>query len=274
MNPSGIISLITDFGLSDPYAGVMKGVVLSINPLARVIDITHQVNHGFIAQAASILEEAYSFFPAGTVHVVVVDPEVGTQRRPLAVKTENHFFVGPDNGVLWPVINTSKNTQVVHLTEKCFFLPRISQTFHGRDIFAPVAAHLSLGADILQAGALIDDPLPLDTLTPSQIGEELIGQVTRIDHFGNLLTNIHRKDLEAFQGLDTVSVKIGDLLIKGIRNTYGDGGEGEALALIGSSDCLEIAVNRGRASDRLGADARSAIGTEVRIRKGEETLTT
>lgn len=274
MSQAGIITLLTDFGLSDPYAGVMKGVILSINPLARVIDITHQVYHGWIAQAASILEEAYGFFPAGTVHVVVVDPGVGTQRRALAVKTDNHFFVGPDNGVLWPVINTSESAQVVHLTEKSFFLPRISQTFHGRDIFAPVAAHLSLGADILQTGTIIDDPLPLDIPTSSHRGEKLIGQVTRIDHFGNLLTNIRRRDLEAFQGPDPVSVEIGDLLIKGIRNTYSEVEEGETLALIGSSECLEIAVNRGRASDRLGADARSAIGTEVRIRKGEETLTT
>ncbi len=145
MKPSGIITLTTDFGLTDPYVAMMKGVILSINPTAKIIDITHLIGAGSISQAAAVIQEIYPYFPQGTIHVAVVDPGVGTERRLLALEAKSHFFVGPDNGVFWPVLMNDQNSRLVHLTETKYFLPHVTKTFHGREIFAPVAAYLSLG---------------------------------------------------------------------------------------------------------------------------------
>jgi len=142
LNPSGIITLLTDFGLEGPYAAAMKGVILSIHPDARLIDISHQVKPGAIYQAALLLQETCPFFPRGTVHLAVVDPGVGSNRRALAVETEDRIFVGPDNGIFWPIISRAESAEIINLTESRYFLPEVSNTFHGRDIFAPVAAHL------------------------------------------------------------------------------------------------------------------------------------
>lgn len=268
MKVSGIITLTTDFGLSDPYVGVMRGVILSINPEAHLIDISHQIKAGDILHAGSLIQEAYHFFPKGTVHVAVVDPGVGTNRRPIALETDNHIFVGPDNGLFWPVITHHEDTKIIHLTERDYFLPQVSHTFHGRDIFAPVAAHLSLGLDMLKMGRTIRDPTPLQFPTPQQEGDVLYGRVMREDHFGNLITNIYRKDLERFLEADRPIVRIGSLIIEGMCNTYSESRAGEALALIGSSNFLEIAVNLGRARDRVGMASENIIGMEVEVSKG------
>jgi hypothetical protein len=251
VNVSGVITLLTDFGLRDPYVGIMKGVILSINPDARIIDISHQTKPGSVYQAAGLIQEAYPFFPKGTIHVAVVDPGVGGDRRPILVKTKDHFFVGPDNGLFWPIIKTNHQTEIIHLTETKYFLSDISNTFHGRDIFAPVAAHVSLGEDPLEMGSVINNPVPLRLPTPEQKGNHLSGQVIRVDHFGNLITNIHKKDMEKLLGTKPPIIKVGKLIIRGVRSTYSEVNTGETLALIGSSGYLEIAVNQGRACDRI-----------------------
>ncbi|MCP4683349.1 MAG: SAM-dependent chlorinase/fluorinase [Desulfobacterales bacterium] len=266
MKLSGIITLTTDFGLIDPYAGIMKGVILSINPDARVIDIGHQIKAGSIIEGAAIIQEVYQFFPKGTIHLVVVDPGVGSDRRPILVNVGDYLFVGPDNGLFWPIITTYKNARVVYLTKRKFFLPKVNHTFHGRDIFAPVAAHLSRGVDPLEMGATINDPVQLQFPTPLEKEGALSGQVIRVDNFGNLITNIHRKDLKRFSGKDDTIIKAGDIVIEGIMKTYAGAKEGELLALIGSSDCLEIAVNLGRACDRMGRDPERLMGMEIEVR--------
>ena len=265
MNRSGIITLTTDFGASDPYVAIMKGVILSINPAAGIIDISHQVDAGAIAQAASILVEACSFFPKGTIHVGVIDPGVGGARRPILIKTEDYFFIGPDNGLFWPLINTQKDVVIIHLTEKKFFLSQISHTFHGRDIFAPVAAHICRGVNPFDMGTIITDPVLLNLPVPQQNGDVIRGQIVRVDHFGNLLTNIHSKDIAHFSG--SPLIRVGDAIIKGLKKTYAEAMAGELIALIGSSDYLELAVNSGRAGNRIGVDKARLIGTEVEVKK-------
>jgi hypothetical protein len=264
----GVITLTTDFGLSDPYVGIMRGVILSINPEARLIDISHQIRAGDILHAGSLIQEAYHFFPKGTVHVGVVDPGVGTNRRPIAIEIDSHVFVGPDNGLFWPIITNHEDTKIIHLTERNYFLPQVSRTFHGRDIFAPVAAHLSLGLDMLEMGRTISDPTPLRLPTPQQKGDILYGQVIREDHFGNLITNIYRKDLERFLGQNRPIIRIENFIIEGVSNTYSEAAVGEALALIGSSNLLEIAVNLGRARDHVRVSSENIIGMVVEVSKG------
>jgi S-adenosylmethionine hydrolase len=267
MKVSGIITLTTDFGINDPYVGMMKGVILSINPSARVVDITHGVKAGAVFQGAGLVQEAFRYFPPGTVHVAVVDPGVGTDRRLIVVATDTHLFVGPDNGLFWPIIEKHDPVRVIQLSETRYFLPRLSTTFHGRDIFAPVAAHLTRGVEAEEMGPLVHDPVKLHLPLPRVRGQRLIGQVVRVDHFGNLITNIHRSDLDRFlKGLRPV-IKVGELLVQDVRKTYAECEAGEALAMIGSSEYLEVAVNLGRASDRLGADTEDIIGMDVELNR-------
>ena len=260
---SGIITLTTDFGESDPYVGMMKGVILSINPAARIVDITHQVPAGSIQEGGSIIKEAFKYFPAGTVHVGVIDPGVGGKRRPVAVLTSNHFFVGPDNGLFWPVVETQVHTDIIHLKEKRYWMHKISPTFHGRDIFAPVAAHLSLGVNPFVLGEKIDNPTTIAYPLPCKKDSDLVGEVIRVDHFGNLITNITREHLTPFLRSKGVIIRIGSLVLDKISITYNDVPQGEPLALIGSSGHLEIAVNMGKASNCLGKDCE--IGTKVTV---------
>ncbi|SPD75763.1 conserved hypothetical protein [uncultured Desulfobacterium sp.] len=265
MNPSGIITLTTDFGLSDPYVGIMKGVILSINPEARIIDITHHVSAGDIGQASSILFDAYRFFPEGTIHLGVVDPGVGGERRPIMVITGSHFLIGPDNGLFWPVIFADKVVKLMHLTNESYFLSSISRTFHGRDIFAPVAAHVSRGVSPLEMGQTITDPVRLDLPICEQEGDILRGSIIRVDHFGNLLTSIPKKDVEKFFTRGSLLIRVGDATINGVKGSYSEAKEGELISLIGSSDHLEIAVNRGRACDGIGVESARLVGTRVEL---------
>ncbi|HOP46634.1 MAG TPA: SAM-dependent chlorinase/fluorinase [Desulfobacteraceae bacterium] len=271
MKASGLITILTDFGLSDPYVGIMKGVILSINQNATVVDISHLIKPGSIMHAASLLMETYRFFPKGTVHLVVVDPGVGSERRPILVKTEDYIFVGPDNGVLWPVITSNEHPGVIHITERRYFLKNVSHTFHGRDIFAPVSAHLSYGADPLDIGIEIDDavkfclPSPVETKSRYSKGKMLSGQIMRVDHFGNLISNIHEEDLQKFLRESKPVIRIGDIVIEGLSGTYSDAKTGDMLAIIGSSGFLEIAVNSGRASDKLAMEQKEIIGYEISL---------
>jgi S-adenosylmethionine hydrolase len=239
-----IITLTTDFGLKDHYIGAMKGVILSINPDALIADITHEIPPHDVFRGAFVLRNFYRYFPQGTVHAVVVDPGVGSGRKPIAVEADKNIFVGPDNGVFTFVYRESKSVSVFEISNPKYILPSVSFTFHGRDIFAPVAGHLSLGVSIEDLGKKLKKPVLLPVKEPKVGREEIIGEVIYIDSFGNLVTNIPANLIEPES-----RVHIGKRIIRGISKSYADVREGEILAIIGSSGFLEISVNRGRASD-------------------------
>jgi hypothetical protein len=274
LKPSGIITLLTDFGLADAYVGIMKGVILSIFPEARLVDITHEVPPGAILQGALLLREVFPYFPEGTVHVAVVDPGVGGGRLPIGVEAGGRFLVGPDNGIFWPMIESAASPRVIHLTEGRFRLPKVSSTFHGRDIFAPASAHLALGTDLSAMGTPVEDPVRLRVPAPRVEGSVLIGEVLRVDRFGNLITNIPEDALLDFAGVARPVIRAGGLELVGLDQCYSDKGEGQAGALIGSSGRLEISVNRGRACDRAGKGAvgGDAVGLDVRIYRAGEAV--
>ncbi len=267
MSRSGLITLLTDFGLSDAYTAMMKGAALSINRNAAIIDITHCINVGSIFQGADILQEAFSFFPENTVHVAVVDPGVGSSRRLIAAKAADHFFVAPDNGILWPIIEKNSNAQIVELTNEDYFLPHVTSTFHGRDIFAPVAAHISLGVELSQLGKPITDPEKLTLPQPYIKDDILKGEITRVDNFGNIITNIKKEHLKNYLGDNLPVIQIGEYKITGIFETYSDREKGELLALFSSADHLEIAVNLGKASEYLNKDPDEIRGMRVKVLK-------
>lgn len=248
-----IITLLTDFGARDAYVGVMKGVILSVAPDARVVDLCHETPPHDIAVAAFLLAGAYHYFPRGTVHLVVVDPGVGTERRPVALAAGGHYFVGPDNGIFTLVLQRAGlGVHAVHLTEASYWLPSPSATFHGRDIFAPVAARLAGGQSLNAFGQALDPAhlVRLGDVLARQAHGYIEGAVVHIDHFGNLLTNIPEAWL-AEGGPWRVSVAGRQL--HGLRRAYGDVAPGETLALIGSGGFLEIAVSQGSAAASLGA---------------------
>jgi hypothetical protein len=267
MKPSGIITLTTDFGLSDPYVAMMKGVILSINPSARIVDVTHQVGTGSIAQAALLIHETFPYFPKGTVHLAVVDPGVGSHRRLIALTAAAHIFVGPDNGLFWPVFREFEGAKAVELSQSRYFLPSITQTFHGREIFAPVAAHLSLGLPLESLGPTLHDLTKVTLPQPYAKGGVLCGQIIRVDNFGNLVTNISAQELTDFLQSAPLRIEAGDLVIRKLSRVYADCEEGEPLALINSSNLLEIAVNLGRASEVIGLKNGEIVGALVEVSK-------
>ncbi len=265
---SGIITLLTDFGLKDSYVGVMKGVILSIFRPATIVDITHQIASGAVLQAALTIRDAYRFFPKGTVHLAVVDPGVGTKRRPILILADGHFFIGPDNGIFQAIVEEHGKKTIHHLVNTAFFLPQLSSTFHGRDLFAPAAAHLLSGVAPSKMGPRIHDPAYLAIPTVQKIGASLHGQVVHIDHFGNLITNIHEREISRFSNCPDLVIQAGGLSIRGLKRTYADVPKGHFLALMGSAGFLEIAVHGGRASDSLRIDGKSEskMGTAVEVR--------
>jgi len=264
---SGIITLITDFGLIDPYVAMMKGVILSINPEARIVDITHQVKVGSILSASNLIRETFLFFPPGTIHVGVVDPTVGSQRRAIALEAGGHLFVGPDNGLFGQIMNDHENCRIFQLENKKYFLPQKTYTFHGREVFSPVAAHLSRGVPPDRMGSIIEDPVALLPPAPRKRGGFFYGQVTRVDNFGNIITNITLQDLQSFMGTADPVIELGSIRIKGIHRIYAEAEAGEVLALINSSNLLELAVNLGRADRYTGIDPEQLVGAELRISK-------
>ncbi len=259
-----IITLTSDFGYKDPLNGVMKGVILSINPAANIVDITHGINKYDIREAALTIGSSYLQFPPRTIHVVVIDPGVGSARRPIMVVTENYHFIGPDNGV-FSYIYESENCEVLHLTGNHYFLRKVSSTFHGRDIFAPVAAWLSRGIDISKFGDFVKDFVRLKLPVPSQPSRTTMeGEVILIDHFGNAITNIRASDLDRMRNVTNGTLRI---IIKGIevpvREYYGQA-EGKGLyGVIGSMDYLELFVNRGNASEDFKIRVGDTIGVVV-----------
>ena len=272
---SAIITLTTDFGLSDGYVAAMKGVILGINPDARLVDICHTIRPQNIPQAAFVLSTAYQFFPEKTVHVVVVDPGVGTGRRAVILRTPSADFVAPDNGVLSYVLQQCKSVkgrlinnrqqvelkpgmEAVTITKPQFWRSPVSPTFHGRDIFAPVAAQLSLGLPPIEFGEAVSSVTVLPLPSPYQAPDGwLVGHILHIDSFGNLITNIKSDDLP--QTKRTITIEVGNHLISGLSRTYAQGRG--LLALIGSSGYLEVSLKGGSACALLNAE----VGNEVRI---------
>jgi S-adenosylmethionine hydrolase len=246
-----IIALLTDFGTKDHYVASMKGVILNINPQCLLIDITHQVNPHDIQEGAFILANTYSYFPKGTIYLSVVDPGVGGIRKPILFVTQNYFFVGPDNGLFTLVAQREKAKQVVVLTQKKYFLPKVSMTFHGRDLFAPVAAHLSLGIKPEAFGYKIDSLEELGFETPIVKERKLLGKILHIDTFGNLVSNIDEEKLFKFIKGRPFVIRAGRKAIHGLKKGYWEGKRGELIALLGSGGFLEISIKEGNAQKIL-----------------------
>ena len=247
-----IITLLTDFGTRDPYVAAMKGVILSLSPDAVLVDLTHEVPPQDIVAGAFILAEAWPYFPPGTIHLAVVDPGVGTKRRALAARARECFWVGPDNGLFHLVFQEGDPVDLVSLENPRYFRETVSPTFQGRDIFAPVAAHLSLGTPLHDFGPPIDKPAVLPWPQPVFTPEAVRGEIVYVDGFGTLLSNIKGSDFMAWQEGKSYLVILGGLTLEGLSRTYGDVLAGQFLALIGSHGYLEIACAQGNAARRLG----------------------
>lgn len=252
-----IITLTTDFGVDDPYVAVMKGVILSINPDANIVDICHTVKPQDIAQAAFILSTTYRYYPKGAIHIAVVDPGVGTKRQTVLLITHHGFFIGPDNGVLSYVVEESlPNVESIALTNNRYWLSPLSSTFHGRDVFAPVAAHLSKGVSPGDFGDAIPSIATIFIPRP-KVGEDgvLKGRVIHIDRFGNLITDIRDPDLPDGR----LFVEVGGHIIDDLSPSYEEGED--LLAVMGSESRLEISVKNGSAAKFL----KSKVGDEVKV---------
>jgi S-adenosyl-L-methionine hydrolase (adenosine-forming) len=243
-----IITLLTDFGDADAYCGLLHGVILGINPRVRIVDLCHQVAAQDIRAAAFLLEHSYSYFPKGTVHVCVVDPTVGSFRRALLVETTRFFFVGPDNGVLSRALSHERIRRMVILTAKRYFRTPVSTTFHGRDIFAPVAAHLSRGVSPERFGERAGSYERLAVAGITRSRNRISGQVEYIDRYGNLVTDIKADMLPSCPHTGKVTIEIGERRIRGISHTYSSVRQGALAGVIGSFHTLEIAVNGGSAA--------------------------
>ncbi|NJO40330.1 MAG: SAM-dependent chlorinase/fluorinase [Cyanobacteria bacterium CRU_2_1] len=262
MSSYQLITLLTDFGFNDIYVGVMKGVIAQINPTLTVIDLTHEIPPQNIAAAQFNLMSAYPYFPPGTVHIVVVDPGVGGERRSIAIEFSDGFLIGPDNGVFTGILSRRPIVQVVSLSNTNYWrISNPSYTFHGRDIFAPAAAHLASGVPLKELGDIIDPSslihLPIPFFTPTPTG--FAGTVQHIDRFGNIITSIPGDCVEG----KTWSIPIGKRAIPGCR-TYNDVKRGNPLALIGSHGWVEIAVNSGDAHFQLRLNWGDPVKVEVR----------
>lgn len=265
--PSGVVTLTSDFGLRDPFVGVMKGRLYSRFDTVRVVDLTHEILAHWPAEAGFWLLRSFAYFPRGTVHVAVVDPGVGTARDILLVEADEHLFLAPDNGLLAPIVDRHPQRRLWRLDPArlgSLGLGRASATFHGRDIFAPLAAEFAAGR--LQCAAIAE---PIETLVPAWVDEPQVdalrvaGVVITIDHFGNLLSNIELGHLE---GWIEPLVHVGKLVLP-LRRTYGEAKPGEALALINSFEVLEVAVAEGRATDVLGVSRGAPIVVREGVRR-------
>ena len=256
------ITLLTDFGYRDGYPGVMKGVIWSIAPDADIADISHSISPQNVMEGAIALGRTAKFFPPGTVHVAVVDPGVGTTRRPIATQIGEQFFVAPDNGVLSIVMDQAEEKnetiRVFHLDNPKYWLQEISNVFHGRDIFSPVGAYCSIGVPIEEMGTLIHDPVRLKIPRPESRGDGWVGEVVSIDYFGNLATNLKRQHLEH---MGPVLVRVCDTEIHGMVRTFGERPVGDLIALYGTMNDLLISVVNGNAAAKLQAK----IGDQVKV---------
>jgi len=264
-----LITLTTDFGLADSYVGVMKGVILGIDPTATIVDISHDIAPQDVQEAAYVVYTAYSYFPPDTIHVVVVDPGVGSRRRAIALRAAQATFVAPDNGVLSYVLAREEMKEAVSLTNSRYHRPTVSHTFHGRDIFAPVAAHLSRGVPLTELGEplteIVTFPLPQPQVLPDG---GVAGHILHIDRFGNLILDVGEADFTLGEG---IILEVAGRRIQGLGRTFTDVLAGELVAYIGSSGHLEIALREGNAAQSLGMRKGDRIllrGAEKREGKG------
>ncbi len=253
-----VITLTTDFGLRDPFVGIMKGVILNLVSHAQMVDLAHDLPPGDIQCGAFCLAAATRFFPHGTIHVAVVDPGVGSSRRTLAVQTSRAWYVAPDNGILTLVFRCDPPDIIVQLENPRFWLADVSRTFHGRDIFAPVAAHLALGVPLTEFGPPVQDPVQLPIPEPREVAGEWEGVVVYVDRFGNCVTNL---PAALVVGRSAVTVRVGRQRLNRLSQTYADVASGMPLALVGSMGFVEIAVRDGSAAERFGI----GVGTRVSL---------
>ncbi len=256
-----IITLTTDFGFDNWFVGTMKGVILSIAPDTGIVDLNHGINSFDIRSAVFSLGAGYRYFPEGTVHVAVIDPGVGGHRRVLVAQTQKYFFVAPDNGILPALLENEQGVKLFHARNHDYFLPHISNTFHGRDIFAPLSAYLANGVNPQQIGTEINDPVIMDSLRVKKISDSIIeGEIVFIDKFGNMITSVSRNDLDGMARIELPDIGIGP---GRINRSYSDVAPGNLALLIGSTGYLELAVNQGSASVLLGLKK----GDKIRIIK-------
>ncbi|PIR00454.1 MAG: hypothetical protein COV66_06925 [Nitrospinae bacterium CG11_big_fil_rev_8_21_14_0_20_45_15] len=257
---SGLISLTTDFGTIDPFVGIMKAVILGISPKTRIVDLSHEIEAQNILQAARVLSASAQWFPKGSVHLAVVDPGVGSNRRALAVKSDGHFFVAPDNGILSTVLN--EKSKIYALDKPKYFMKNVSGTFHGRDVFAPVSAWIAKGTPLPMMGTQIYDPILLDIPKIKTDKGQLTGEVIAIDRFGNLATNILQNDIvKNFPPSSELIVRIGGKKIAGPFSCYNEARPNTGACLINSTSVLEIFCNRGNAEKKL----KLKVGTTVTL---------
>jgi hypothetical protein len=250
--------LTTDFGLTDHFVGTMKGVILGICPSAQIVDISHGVTPFEIAEGAYLIAQAWRYFPRKTVHVVVVDPGVGSARRPILVEAGGHYFLGPDNGVL-SMVYLHEKCKVRHVANEKYFRQPVSRTFHGRDIFAPVGAHLSAGVPPSKIGKPMLDYLKPEFEKPHRAGKRTwIGRILKIDHFGNIVTNFHVND---FGDLETrnFQLALGPCEVTALSRTYAECGAGELCLILGSSGYYEVSMREGSAAEQVKCQPGAAI---------------
>ncbi|MDP8242720.1 MAG: SAM-dependent chlorinase/fluorinase [Candidatus Hinthialibacter antarcticus] len=264
MNKRPIVTLLTDFGNADGFIGVMKGVMLQIAPDIHFVDITHELPAFSLSAAAFLNSWSYGYFPPGTVHLCVVDPGVGTQRRALIVETQGHTFIAPDNGLLSPVLSLTGERTIISATDPKYWLSKVSYTFHGRDIFSPLAAHIARGVSISVLGPQINDPVMLPCDPPSITPNCIECHIRYIDHFGNLITDLTRSRFDhwaAQNGCEfgSVEIHLDGVVINGVSKTYGVHKPGALAAVFDGYDCLEIAVTQGNASQQLGLSVDRAV---------------
>lgn len=250
-----LITLTTDFGTRDGYVAQMKGVILGINPNAKLVDVTHDIDPFSILEAALVLKGVSRYYKPGVIHVAVVDPGVGSSRRGIVASADGRFYVGPDNGIFSLVLGAAESKEVREIRNPLLVLDEPHPTFHGRDVFAPVAAHLSLGARFDSIGQLVRDPIGFSIAAPELHETQVQGQVIHIDRFGNLTTNIE----EALLSHPVLSVRLGNVEISGLSRFYGEAPPGQPLALVNSFGYLEIAINGGNAARELGVDRGETV---------------
>ncbi len=257
-----IVTFTTDFGVNDHFVGTMKGVILAINPEARIVDICNSVQSFDVLDGAITITQAYSYFPKGTVHMVIIDPGVGTARRPILVTTATHIFVAPDNGVLSLIYDREDRMTVRHITAQHYFLQPVSQTFHGRDIFSAVAGHLSKGVDVEKFGDVATDYVRFAAPRPRMADGVLKGVIIKVDKFGNLITNITAHDVPQLFAADPrpFRILVGKQEITRMNQAYAQGAPGELFGILDSMGYLEIAANRAAAVQIVGAGKGSEVG--------------
>jgi len=258
------IAITTDFGIKDGNVGVMKGVIWGICPAARIADISHVIGPQNIFEAGLILARSAPFFPPGTIQLVVVDPGVGTARYPMAARIGSWYFVGPDNGLItmWrdQAMEDGLPLDFVVLDQDEYWLPSVSHVFHGRDIFAPVAAHLANGVPLKDLGSPLADPVTLPLPKPRRTNDGWAGEIIHVDHFGNVASNIREEHLaDALQDMGRIIVRLGELKIDGVVRTFGERKSGEAVALIGSTGNLIVSIVNGSAETTLGSQVGDPI---------------